>query len=292
MIFFEMRDLMEISMPVALSIINENKVNVVKRIFRCILPNTPKVEKIQAEGVTLKNITYKKRSGKIPWKKISNIVKEDSKYVLCSEDIRVPITYGIQRFASNKLSRRLCENAVISAIESANIRPSDIVISLYDPRAAYSDLLDILLQYSAQIKVVSNNMVFYEEESLRLMEEYGVTVLTTDNISSLDNSNIIIAPDKIRVNLELSKDTFVFTAEEPGVNLGCNVVSGYKVNTPLKYKVLIPDYIEDEYFLSYLYSELKVYELGSMVPVYCVSGGQTKTIKEISEELENLIEDV
>ena len=281
---------MEINMPTTLSIIDADRVNIVKRIFRRILPNPPKVEKVYVEGITLKKITYKKRNDKIAWKKIANIVKEDSKYVLCSENVRVPITYGIQRFASNKLSRRLCENAAISVIENINVKPSDIAISLYDPRAAYSDLLDILLQYSAQIRVVSNNINFYEEESARLMEEYGVTVLITDNILSLDNSDIMIAPDKIRINLGLSKNTFVFTAEEPGVDLGCNIISKYRINTPIKYKSLIPDYIEDEYLLSYLYSELKIYELGSLVPVYCVLGRSIKTVDKIAEELENMVE--
>ena len=187
------------------------------------------------------------------------------------------------------MNRCLCENTFIAVLKNLNVKPTDFSVSLYDPRAAYADILDTILQYSAQVKVVSNNIRFYEEESARLMERYGVTVLTTDNILSLNNSDIIVAPDKIRTDLKLSKDTFVFTAEEPGINLGCTVIDDYKVNTPIEYKPLIPNYIEDEYLLSYLYSELKIYELSDLVPVYCISEGKAKTIKEISEELETLI---
>ena len=280
---------MEINMPTTLNITNMNEVNVFKRLFKYIIPNPPKIEEKKVGEITLKSINYKVKNSKIPWKKISNIIRKNSKYVLCSENIKIPITYGIQRFTSNKLNRCLCENTFIAVLKNLNVKPTDFSVSLYDPRAAYADILDAILQYSAQVKAVSNNIRFYEEESARLMERYGVTVLTTDNILSLNNSDIIVAPDKIRTDLKLSKDTFVFTAEEPGINLGCTVIDGYKVNTPIEYKPLIPNYIEDEYLLSYLYSELKVYELSDLVPVYCISEGKAKTIKEISEELETLI---
>lgn len=272
-------------MPVVLRIIDEPQTNAVKKFFKIFIPNRPKVEKLEAEGVNLKSITYSKRNNKIPWKKISKIIREDSEYVLCNKGIRVPAIYGIQRFSSNELYRHLCENAVISVLDNLNINPSKINIALYDPRAAYSDLLEILLQYSSQISVVSNHIEFYENESTELMEEYGVAVLVSDNISSLDESHLVIAPDKVRVNLGLPNNTVLFTAEEPGLNLGCVVISGYKVNTPIKYKKLIPEDMEDEYFLSYLYSENKLYELATLIPVYCILDNRAKTINEISEVL-------
>ena len=83
------------------------------------------------------------------------------------------------------------------------------------------------------------------------------------------------------MNLNLSEDAIVFTAEPSSIDLNCNVIDKYKVNMPIKYKILVPDYIEDEYFLSYLYSEYKLYDLGLLVPVYCIVGNQVKSISTL-----------
>lgn len=273
-------------MPVVLRIINEPKTNAIKKFFKIFIPNRPKVEELEVEGINLKNITYCKRNSKIPWKRISKIIKEDSKYVLCDKSIKLPAIYGVYRFTSNELYRHLCKNAVISVLDNLRLNSSKINIALYDPRAAYSDLLEILLKYSSQVAVISNHIEFYENKSTRLMKDYDAAILVSDNISLLDGNHLVVAPDKVRVNLGLSSNTVLFTAEKPGLNLDCTVISGYKVNTPIKYKKLIPEDMEDEYFLSYLYLENKIYELASLIPIYCVLEKGVKTINEISEELD------
>lgn len=281
MYFYKMGDLMKSNISVSLKIIDAPKLKLIKKIFIKFIPNRPKVKEVESEGIISRDITYKKRDEKINWKKISDIIKKDSNYVLCDKKIRIPAIFGIQRFSSNKLYRRFCQNAALHVIENMEVNKKELKVTVYDPRGAYLELVEKLLCHLDQLQIVSNNIDYYEAVREKLIEEYKVNILLNDNILSVSDSNIVIAPDKIRVNLNLSEDAIVFTAEPSSIDLNCNVIDKYKVNMPIKYKILVPDYIEDEYFLSYLYSEYRLYDLGLLVPVYCIVGNQVKSISTL-----------
>lgn len=243
-------------------------------------PNPP-VSTLRTIGDTLAvlHVEYERKRERIAWDKIMAALGNGKKEVLYSGD--VPLPKGLKRYRSQALMHRMAENAALEALSRLKLPPYRLRLGLFDPDGLNDGMLRLLLPFSSCINAVSGNMKTYIDRADEIMEESGAYISVHKTIGCLQNCHVVIAPEKIRMELPLSDSTVVFTGEKPAVGLRGVVFDRYALSLPQKFEQLRPDSIGSEYFACALYDKGRQHELGSLIPQGCVSAGQAMLMDDV-----------
>lgn len=262
-------------MITTLSIIDDAPNTIYKRIRYMIKSNVPQCDILCYSNLEFRRIKYNYTNKKIPWRKIINLIEDKDKSILCGSNIDIPKNIGIKRYESKLFMKRLCENAALKYIKKNRFDPRMIRVALIDKGGKYRDILEKVVMFAGDIRVVTDFPDLYLEQIDILMEKYGASILIN---SSISESDIVICPDKIENKIRLKKRAVVFTSESVKLPLNGTIYYDYKVSLPKDLINIIPDDLEPEYFLSALYDKYKMHKLGEIIPIYCLSYDKVTSI--------------
>lgn len=241
------------------------------------------LEVVEYNGIQLVHIIYYKYGKKVNWSKISELAGNERNNILCNANIIIPKDCEIKRYSTNSLKERIAENTAIEVIKRCSEDFNSLKIGLYDPDGENTELVSTLIKYTDNITVVTNATEDYYQVYKQIITNTGAVLVLKRNSSALKNSNIIIAPKKIKEQLPLSDNTVVFTATKPAVCHNGRVFYSYVVALNESYKEIKPHSLSDEYFAQALYDKGRQHRLGTVLPILCISDGMNSTIDEISK---------
>lgn len=232
--------------------------------------------KIHADIITknelaVLHILYIQNRGRIRFNKIYEYTVGAPKTILCSDELSLKDTPFI-RFESDEFNICMMKNFIVNMLQTADIPPSQLKISFFDPNAEYPLFAEKLLDYTSELTVVSNMPKFYENESERHMNERGISMIVSNSVSKLSPCDILISPSKINVNIPTTSSSLIFTGHKPLVNVKGTVITKYIPEFPAEYYEIKPDRTDGFYFLSALYTMCGEIELEKLIPVMCESG--------------------
>lgn len=267
-------------MITALTIKEEIPKGLCGRVGAFFKPNPP-VPTLSTIGDTLAvlHVEYGRKRKKIAWDKIEKELGNGKKEVLYSGDI--PLPKGLKRYRSHALMHRMAENAALEALSRLKLPPYRLRLGLFDPDGLNDGMLRLLLPFSSCINAVSGNMKAYIDRADEIMEESGAFISVHKSIGCLESCHVVIAPEKIRMELPLSDNTVVFTGEKPAVSVRGVVFDRYTLSLPQKYEQIRPASISREYFACALYDKGRQYEIGSLIPQGCVCAGKPMPMDEV-----------
>ena len=265
-------------------------VRISERITALFRPYRIETEIQNAGDVRLMKMKYFRRRGEIDFDKIYEICIGKRKTLLCNKNI-IPDDTPFSRFDDREFKCILMDNFICSVLENADISPSSLRISYYDPRAEYPSLVEKLTHFSSIMTVVSDMPRFYENEAERLAKEYGASVSVSNDTADLSPCDILISPAVIKESLPTMQETPVFTVEEPAAPCRGMIITDYHSALPEEYSALKNEEVNDEYILAALYSLCGKKELGKTVPFSCSNltnvftpDGATRMIKAACEK--------
>ncbi len=244
---------------------NKNILDAFLSLFR---PYSIETELKENDDASVLSITYLQRRGTVRFNKIYEHCIGRRKTILCDEKLNLFNTH-FKRFNSLTFKKRLLENYICSILDSADFPPSELEISYYDPKAESPSFAEKLLKYTSRLTVVSNMPRFYENEAERLAEKYGASMLVSNSVEKLVPCSILIAPTIIKESLPTVSSSLIFTLKRPPIPVSGNIITDYTAALPEKYAALKPDFVDDIYFMSGLYSLCSAYELGEIIPTGC-----------------------
>ena len=247
----------------------------IKAVFR---PYSITADIRRSGDISIMNINYRSRRGRIRFDKIYDLCIGKRKTLLCSRDIDLDGTY-FRRFDDREFRTILMGNFICSVLEKADTPPSCLSICYYDPHAEYPSLLGRLTQFSDLITVISDMPRFYENEADRIAVENGAAVSVSNSAENLRSSDILIAPTLIEKNLPLSPETTVFTVAEPSVPCKGTVITDYHASLMQEYSQLRNDNFHDEYIMAAIYSLCGKKELAQTVPSSCSNNTDIFTLE-------------
>lgn len=250
------------------------------RLFR---RNKTDLEVVEYNGIQLVHIIYYKYNKKVNWSKISELAGNEKNNILCNANINIPKDCGIKRYYTNALKERISENTAIEIIKRCSEDFNSLKIGLYDPNGRKTELVNTLIKYSDNITVVTNATDDYYQVYKQIISNTGAVLVLKRNVSALKNSDIVIAPKKIKEQLPLQDNAVVFTAVKPAVCQSGRVFYSYVVALNESYKEIKPHSLSDEYFAQALYDKGRQHRLGAVLPILCISDGINSTIDEISK---------
>lgn len=225
--------------------------------------------KINKSGdISIMDMKYYRLRGKIRYDKIYELCIGKRKTLLCSRDTDLDGTF-FHRFDDKEFRMILMGNYICEALTKADIAPSDLRISYYDPHAQYPSLLGRLTHFADMITVVSDMPRFYENEAERLSDENGAVINVSNDPENLNPCNILIAPEIIEKSLPITQVTPIFTIAQPAAPCRGTVITDYHASLPQEYSTLRNSSFLDEYIMAAIYSLCGKKKLGSTIPYSC-----------------------
>ncbi len=218
----------------------------------------------RAEGVTVFTIVYTIRRGRIRFDKIYDQCIGRSKLILCDSSLDLSGT-PFRRFFSYALQRQLMKNYLCDMLSAADT-PSRI--AFYDPQAQCPAMAEALLPYIRTLTIVTDMPRFYENEANRISDGCGAVINVSNDPSSLCPCDILISPAVIQNHLPTTVSTQIYTIAPPAVSLSGHVICRYPVSLPAVYRPLLPEGMDEEYFMSALYSLCRQTSLDRLTPTF------------------------
>ena len=252
-------------------------------ILNLLRRNRIRVEHRYCDSVVLKSITYERFRGQINWTSVDRFIGSSRGRILCREGVELPCERGYRRFASDELSRRMCENAALYLLRDPETTGAGVV--LIDDDGEYTGLCSYLVEENDHVTVITKNPRLYLREADRLLEEKGAVIGIAKGIEPLKNADLILAPAPLMRDLHCPEDAVILSAVAPTVAQNAPVIWDYSFELPEKYSALKPDYLDDMYFASAMFTLAGAHELGSSVFRRCTDGSVIHTRQSLTEKL-------
>ena len=250
-------------------------------------PNRIRVAHHYCDSAAVRSVVYERRRKRTSWASLDRFVGGDRGCVLCRSELVLPS--GYRRFESPELSRRLCENAAVYLLQQ--LGGEDVSVALVDSSGDSLGLCSYLIDYTDDLRVVTDDPGIYLDEADRLIEEYGASIRICAGAADLRGSDLVIAPDGLGRSATVADDAVILCAGSSAADSDIPVICDYSFSLPDKYASIKPPYLDDMYFAGALYSLAGTHELGSEVFTRCISrrrdGVSVHTRGSLIEKLKN-----
>lgn len=256
-----------------------------KGFLRFLRRNRIRVEHRYCDAATLKCVTYEHYRGKVNWTSIDRFVKAQRNRVLCVPDMEIAPKSGYKRFVSSDLGRRMCENAALYLLRTVSDRHIKAV--LVDDSGDCVGFCDYLAEYCDPVYVLSTATQIYLAQAEYLLSEKGAALKLCQEKNCLKDADVIIAPGRLVDVLPCSVNALILTGEAPAIPQKAVTISEYFFDLPQKYREICPDFLDEMYFASALYTMAGARELGGEVFTRCGDGVTLHTRRSLVETLKN-----
>ncbi len=255
-------------MLTVLKITNEKKSGITGKLLSVFKPYQLKTELRRCDGVEVNYINYILRRGIIKYDKLYKCCIGKRKTILCDKEISLEGT-RLKRFTGTIFKKIMLDNFVCDILKKADIDPTKIKISYYDPNAENPALAERLLSFCTNLTVVSDMPRFYENESERIAGNSGALFTVSNDISALCPCDILIAPTIIKKAMPTASSNIIFTVYPPTAPVPGNIITDYYCEFPEKYMPLIDNTLDGMYLLAGLYSLCGITSLSELIPYSC-----------------------
>ncbi len=249
-----------------------------------------KVDNIK--NIYVHDINYIKRSDDINWNKLSKVIGEESKMILCDKDLAIPSELKFKRFEPESYYEEICILFALEVLKEADIKSPDFNIALYDPLGEYSAVLDELIKYSSSINIITDNEYHYKKESDRIMEEYGANIWINKELN--DNYfNLVLALHPIDRQIKTNRLSLVLTSRPYIYPIKGIIYDKYNLNKDINFKKFLSfdNNMSQEYIAAALYEIENKEDILNIIPSEAETWfGHVSNIEEVTNLLHNSIE--
>lgn len=241
------------------------------------------VAKQQCEDVKAVHYKIDGFRNKRMWRKIANIIPRQAEAVLFAGNIYPDSESGITPFRAKEYYSTLAIRTGIESLKNSNINPNNIKIGLIDLKGEFFEIIQHLVGSTSDMRVVSENTLFYEQISDEMMYKYGAPITYGNSRELLRGCDIVFAPRVINEDLLLSQSTIIFTKCMPKYIQQGQFVHSSRVNLPYKWRSICPQGIDHTYFAAALREGCSLKKADNFKIKSCVFGNARTDILQISQ---------
>jgi len=220
-------------------------------------------EKIEVPGaLPFYKIKAKSYRGECPWTAIEEAAGALRSRVLLPPGTLPSKESTVTPFEPAVFFERLLFNTAADAIEKMHLDPCRVSITVFDENAYLIDLIEKLVPFAFQLKVVTACTAAYEKLGEYLLERFGLSILVCARADdSVLSSTFIISGTGKAVPLIFSGILFSNRKEKL---MNAVVMTGEGFDLPEKFSCLLPQKIDVLTFAGALYELCGADELGKM----------------------------
>lgn len=197
------------------------------------------------------------RKNNIPWKKLERCLGVLRKDILLPDDIKIADKVNVTAFEPGILPGIILMNTAADyMLKNKPFMCGSLTV--IDEKGTYQSYIEKLIKCFSSIKVITPKASEYEDVARRLLEDYGFSLLVSDEDSF--ESDVIISencnvPSYYSGKVMSIKKKYIMNAE---------VFTGSGIELPEEYEKLCPDNIDRLLFASALYEKCGVKEMSSL----------------------------
>lgn len=267
--------------------IEKRKPRGVARILPFLLRDKLTEEYKEKKSLVVRNLHYISRKKQVNWQAVFARAGYDSKSLVCSSEVVFPKNSGLCRFNSNSFFKVMTENFALQILKEME-NPQKIKIAFLDFDGERRLFAERLCELSDNFIIITGEKRKYFNLSDKMMNERGVSLVITSRINRMNDADFVIAPSRIRKTTDLRKKSLVLTCEKPCFDVSALCYYKYRTEVPSEYKSLVPNCIDEDYFLSALYSKGRQYNLSNLIPKVAYNENSTCTVKSMAKYLDRL----
>lgn len=163
-----------------------------KRLRRMLFGDRIITEKINLpENEYFYRLRVPLHKGKIPAERLRRISASFSDGVIFPEEFKNEC--GIKKYSSSYFRDILLFNTAVSQIEKSVFNPAETLVTVVDKKGSLHTQVSRLVNFAGEIKIITDNVRAYENTAKRIMEEYGLSLLISNKLSSIPERGIIIS---------------------------------------------------------------------------------------------------
>ncbi len=235
----------------------EGEKSLTKRLRRLFVREKITVERVNLpENEYFYKLKVPVHKGRMPAEGLKKISRSLSDGLIFPKDLKNE--FGIKAYTSAYFKDMLVFNSAVSLIEKSISNPVDTVITLIDKKGFLNTEINRLVPFTGELKIITDNIRAYEGTTRRIMEEYGLSIMVSDRLSSIPEKGIIISrhSDVIPVYFK----GLLITGEKRLLPFA-RVLTGEGIKSRGDYSSLCPEGIDMTDFLSALCEVCFVREL-------------------------------
>ena len=198
-------------------------------------------------------VTAEKSYGRVPWKKLEEVMGILRKDVILTEGLSLPVC-GISMFTPDILPRILLMNTAIDKLKAHKYKRLIII----DEKCIYMKYISKLIDSFERIRVITPTAECYRDVAESLLQNYGFSLEVSAEPTY--DSDVIIS-DGCDIPLYFSGKVF---SNKRKFMVNAEVCSGGEIVLPEKYDKLRPEGVDTLLFASALYEKCNVSELGAL----------------------------
>lgn len=239
------------------------------------------------KNMVVRSLVYVSYHSKVDYESVYQRAGYQAKCLVCSKDTEFPEGTGLKRFFDLAYYKKMAENFALNILSEME-NPQKLRVAFFDMEGVESPFVEKLCKYTDNFTVLTLSRDKYFRVEERLMDNLGVSLVFSRNLSVLANADLIIAPTPIRKILSLSTRAVVITSTPPVFDVTAQCYYDYRVDLPQDYKKFLPKDTDEMYFASALYSKGRQHSLGELVPKVAFNENSTCTVKSLAKYLDKL----
>ena len=234
--------------------------------------------------ISVLQMNYTAMRGRIRYRKLFPYMAGTKKVVLCDKDTDLSDS-GVKRFENNDFCLTMITSFLRNMFSGNEHIVSGIKSAYYDPMGEHPETAEQLLDIFPDLTVVTDMPKYYEVFADNLLNEKGLVLTVSNDPEQLAQRDIAVTSCAIDRTMPLPSRCLVFSPQKPLISTKYTVLWDYSVKVPYKYLALLPDGIEDMYFLSALYTLAGVRSLARLIPASASDGNEIFTSERLIKSL-------
>lgn len=236
-----------------------------KRVLEKIVYKKPDVVQTAVRnGAPFFTIYVSRRKGEIPWKDVEFYAGNCCERILLPDGIVPPKNSRVKKFTPQFLPQKVLFNTACELLSRSRQNPVGRVITLFDKNAVLAREVHRLVPFASSVRVITDSEEKYEEVSKRIMEEFGASLIVSDNVLTAEDSGFIISFEGVPDDFHPRKLCAVLCGKEQP-SRGFIAVTGREMNLPSEYCRLVPKNIDRDNFACAIYEKCGVAVLSGLM---------------------------
>ncbi len=205
--------------------------------------------------------------GIVPFNTISAMSGHLNKKFVLPRNIEIPPGADIAPYKGNRLRDIMLVNTAAEILKAVCADRRKIELTVIDLSGELSGFIEPLVMLSGRIKVITEKTEKYDGIAERLMTEYGIRIILSNQSRFTETGGIIISPDSGCISPYFKGVLFTNSEENPECSLA---VRGEGADISAYYDKPLPDGVDSMDMAEALYSLCFASELekGSFLKLY------------------------
>lgn len=240
------------------------------------------IEYVKRDRIRFAVITWPGSLSDIDWEEIAEMAGRAGRMLVLPRQISPPEELGLCRLPVWEYADQVARQCTLQIIQGAPLPLYRKSIGVVDLRGTAAGFVRQAIRHASIVRVATRNQAMYEGVAEEMMENYGASVLISQNQDDVYRSAVVYAPHGLTDRHSAEIVPPIVTVDRVNVTGRARVISGFHQKVPEEILGLKPPLISDVDFLAALWQMCGQSELAALPIDRCMVGDNDAALMDVS----------